>query len=260
MDDEKILTKEIAEQFLAGEDSVDLNEFTSLEDDAADLLGTYSGSDLFLFNIKNFSVTAAKGLARYGGTLTIDVSNASDQAIAELSKASNEGLNLWGVRNLTAGTAEILSSFEGMLTLADLDSLTEEVAEKLSNQTHTLQLGPLKEITPEVCKILSRYQGDSLFFDELVSLSSDCAKHLSAYEGYLTFFDTKRISDSAAGWLSKKKGGGIGFFGLKFISAKTRALFEECEVTIDAPWDDLMTFESVKEVCKHFDYDADSRI
>ena len=46
---------------------------------------------------------------------------------------------------------------------------------------------------------------------------------------------------------SKKKGRDIGLYGLKFISAKTRALFEECEVTINAEWDDLMTFESVEQ-------------
>lgn len=36
MSDEKVLTKEIAEQFLADEDSVDLSEFTAIEDDASD--------------------------------------------------------------------------------------------------------------------------------------------------------------------------------------------------------------------------------
>jgi len=37
--DEKVLTKEIAEQFLTDdEDSVDLNEFTSIEDDAVEAL------------------------------------------------------------------------------------------------------------------------------------------------------------------------------------------------------------------------------
>ena len=36
MSDEKVLTKEIAEQFLADEDSVDLSEFTAIEDDASE--------------------------------------------------------------------------------------------------------------------------------------------------------------------------------------------------------------------------------
>ena len=37
MSDEKVLTKEIAEQFLADEDSVDLSEFTAIEDEAAEV-------------------------------------------------------------------------------------------------------------------------------------------------------------------------------------------------------------------------------
>ena len=32
MSDEKVLTKEIVEQFLADKDSVDLNEFTTIDD------------------------------------------------------------------------------------------------------------------------------------------------------------------------------------------------------------------------------------
>ena len=43
MSDEKVLTKEIAEQFLADEDSVDLDEFKAIEDDAAESLGKHRG-------------------------------------------------------------------------------------------------------------------------------------------------------------------------------------------------------------------------
>lgn len=38
MSDDEVLTKEIAEQFLADEDSVDLSEFTAIEDEAAQVL------------------------------------------------------------------------------------------------------------------------------------------------------------------------------------------------------------------------------
>ena len=40
----KVLTNEIAEQFLADEDSVDLSEFTSIEDDAAESLSKQKGN------------------------------------------------------------------------------------------------------------------------------------------------------------------------------------------------------------------------
>ncbi len=41
---ENVLTKEIAEQFLADEESVDLSEFTELDDEAAESLSKYKGS------------------------------------------------------------------------------------------------------------------------------------------------------------------------------------------------------------------------
>ena len=50
MSDEKVLTKEIAEQFLADEDSVDLSEFTAIEDEAAEVL-VKSNSTLWLTGI-----------------------------------------------------------------------------------------------------------------------------------------------------------------------------------------------------------------
>ena len=47
MSDEKVLTKEIAEQFIADEDSVDLSEFTAIEDDAAEVIGKLSVHPFF---------------------------------------------------------------------------------------------------------------------------------------------------------------------------------------------------------------------
>ena len=46
MSEKKILTKEIAEQFIADEDSVDLSKYTSLEEEAAIAL---SKSDAWSF-------------------------------------------------------------------------------------------------------------------------------------------------------------------------------------------------------------------
>ena len=47
MSGEKMLTKEIAEQYLADEDSVDLSEFTAIEDAAAESLSKHE-EDLYL--------------------------------------------------------------------------------------------------------------------------------------------------------------------------------------------------------------------
>ena len=43
MSEEKVLTKEIAEQFLAEEDSVDLSVYSEFEDSAIEALSNYDG-------------------------------------------------------------------------------------------------------------------------------------------------------------------------------------------------------------------------
>ena len=44
----KILTKEIAEQFLEDEDSVDLSEFIKIDDAAAAIISKCKGDELYL--------------------------------------------------------------------------------------------------------------------------------------------------------------------------------------------------------------------
>ena len=67
----KILTQKIAEQFLADEDSVELWEFTSIEDAAAQALAQHKG-DLYLSGLTSLSDAAAQALAQYEGTLSLD--------------------------------------------------------------------------------------------------------------------------------------------------------------------------------------------
>ena len=91
MSDEKVLTKEIAEQFLADfladEDSVDLSEFTAIEDDAAEIL------------------TKAEEL----GALYLDgLTSVSDAAAESLSKFQGSLLHLNGLTSLTDNAAESL--------------------------------------------------------------------------------------------------------------------------------------------------------
>ena len=73
MSEDKILTKEIAEQFIADEDSVDLYEFIKLDDDAAEILSEKSGSSLNLEGITSLSDEAAESLSKLkGGNLQLD--------------------------------------------------------------------------------------------------------------------------------------------------------------------------------------------
>ncbi len=102
---EKRLTKEIAEQFLADDESVDLNKFTELDDDAAERLSKDKG-----------------GLILYGLT------SLSDAAAASLGNYDGEWLDLNGLTSLSFAAAESLEKQhkEGSLSLdLDADTLPE---------------------------------------------------------------------------------------------------------------------------------------
>ena len=60
---EKVLTKEIAEQFLAANGAFDLCEFTSIEDDAVETLSKYE-VELQLRGLTSLSDAAAKSLSK----------------------------------------------------------------------------------------------------------------------------------------------------------------------------------------------------
>jgi hypothetical protein len=57
--EKKVLTEEIAEQFLANEYSVRLDEFETIEDAAAEALSKHEGEFLFLSGLTSLSDSAA---------------------------------------------------------------------------------------------------------------------------------------------------------------------------------------------------------
>ena len=68
---EKRLTKEIAEQFLADDTSVDLRDFTVIDDEAAEILWVYEGERLHLDGLTSLSDIAARDLREYSGSLSL---------------------------------------------------------------------------------------------------------------------------------------------------------------------------------------------
>ena len=67
MSNDKVLTKNIAKQFLEDEDSaVDLGEFTAIEDAAAKSLSKHVG-ELNLSGLTSLSDAAAKSLSKHDG-------------------------------------------------------------------------------------------------------------------------------------------------------------------------------------------------
>ena len=84
MSNDKVLTKNIAKQFLEDEDSaVDLGEFTAIEDAAAESLSKHEG-DLYLNGLTSLSDAAAESLSKCEGELSLDLDDIPESAAAIL--------------------------------------------------------------------------------------------------------------------------------------------------------------------------------
>ena len=127
MSDEKVLTKAIAEQFLAAclegdEDSVTLEYSTAIEDAAAEILSRCEGTTLYLHGLRSLSDEAAESLGNHKG-----------------GRESAWGhLRLIGLTSLSDAAAENLSKHEGALDLSGLTSLSDAAAENLSKHVDAL--------------------------------------------------------------------------------------------------------------------------
>jgi len=119
---EKRLTKEIAEQFLKDEDSMDLREFAVIDDDAAESLSRHEGEELALDGLTTFSDAAAEALGMHTGVdLSLNgLTSLSDKAAESLGMHEGERLSLDGLTSLSDVAFESLSKCEGSLSLNGL--------------------------------------------------------------------------------------------------------------------------------------------
>ena len=124
MSEEKVLTKEIAAQFLVDEDSVELEEFTAFEDDDVAILLSKAEGTLFLGGLTELSDAAAESLGRHQGNYLglHSLTELSDSAAESLSKHKGPFLNLNGLTELSDAAAESLSKHQGDILYHILDS------------------------------------------------------------------------------------------------------------------------------------------
>jgi hypothetical protein len=168
MSDENVLTKEIAEQFLADEDSVDIGEFTTIEDAAAESLGEHSG-ELYL-GLTSLSDAAAESLSKHLGDLNLDsLTSLSDTAAESLSK-HQEKLDLGGLTSISDAAAESLSKHQGELVLWGLTNISDAAAESLSKHQGKLHLDGLTSCSEKAAEYLCNHN-DAKFY-ELESMTS----------------------------------------------------------------------------------------
>ena len=159
----KILTKEIAEQFLEDEE-VDLSEFTSIEDAAAESL--------------------SKHIAEYQGhSLDLDgLTSLSDAAAESLSKSKEfalraqiyHSLSLNGLKRLSDATAKSFSKInEG------LDRYT--TCGDDGTEPYSLSLNGLTELSDEAGKLLSKMETGCHSLYALLSLPDELRHKVNPY-------------------------------------------------------------------------------
>lgn len=212
-EEQKVLTKEIAEELIKDDNAINLEHFTSIEDEAAQILARFQGRQLYLEGLETLTVASAKALSEFPGHLRFwSLEDLPDAVAAELAKQKVAPIDA---------------------DLCDASELESELA-----GLPTLDLSALKSLSDFAATELARHKGGRLDLSGLENLSENVALILSAYRGSLSFSYMEHLSDGAAAALAKHRGPDICVVGLKELSdeaAKSLAAYPgELNLSSDA--------------------------
>ena len=177
----KILTKEIAEEFLSNPEADDPYEFTEIEDIAAKILSNFN-DQLGLDGLINLSDAAARYLSKNQG-----------------------GLHFSSLKKLSDSAANSLSKHKGLLDLSGLNEVTDSAVESLAKHQGGLILSGLSKLSDAAAGSLAKHQG-SLDLSGLSEISDAAAESLAKHQGELDLWGLEKLSDTAAKSFSKSKG------------------------------------------------------
>lgn len=187
IDNQNHMNLNVAEQFLADPDSIDLTQILTLDDDAAEALAKHQG-DLTLSSLTELSDRAANALAKHKGQLSLNsLSKLTDFAAEALSMHKGDLLYL-GLTKLSDAAAEALSIHKGELFLDHLTKLTESTAKSLSKHEGGLSLEGLTKLTDAAAKALAKHQGD-LYLYGLAELNDVATEAFSTKDGHINCED-----------------------------------------------------------------------
>ena len=182
-DDKGMLTAAIAVRYLEDNDSVDLNDFLSLTEEAAQVLSLHDGN-LSLSGLRLLSPESASALSRHAGSLSLrGLTTLSDGVASALARCVGDQLDLDGVTDLGPDVARSLASYRGKrLSLDGLKQLSEEVASSLASCKADLSLWGITSLSLGAAKALSHH-GGSLSLYRLDSPSVKVWEALEANSG-----------------------------------------------------------------------------
>jgi hypothetical protein len=146
----KILTREIAEKFLKDNDSVDLEKFTSLEDDAAKVLAEHKGS-LRLNGITTLAKAAASYLAKAAplpgednNFINLESLIPSIDVARQLAKYQGDQIE-FDLASIDLPFVKAMAPFKGNLWLGNVSQLDDDVAGALAKRSGGAYLDGVQE-------------------------------------------------------------------------------------------------------------------
>ena len=225
MSEEKVLTEEIAEQFLKDPEGMDLGKFDSWEEDVIIYLleSTYDIGDASKKNaIKEGVVQLTKArlvpeVALVYGAFEDDAGRFDFRGFTELSDLAAEVLSKeiveteWelslALNDLTALneiSAEFISELKinGWLELNGLSEISDKTAKMLSQTSASISLKGLKELSPSSAQSLSHSRASEISLG-ISEISPELARSLCHYHGSLNLDKVQALSDEVAGILHK---------------------------------------------------------
>ena len=244
---EKILTKEIAEKLMAkNELSLDeeLEEFISIQDDAAESLSKYPGFAIYFKSLQSLTVQSAESLSKFKHCL----------GFSEFDGFGEEVIS--GIQSISPDVAKALSSHRGgVLYLDSLNEINDDVARYLAlwsgasvaldveekNGITLVFLGPdagntTQETTPirqfrtikeaeEFINIYRSIKPGDLLIRGIKQLSDQAAQYFEKSKAMIYFRSDIKMSDDAAKRLANREVGINKYMASEWVNE----IWEPCE-------------------------------
>jgi len=194
-----------AECFINGDDSVNISEWKSLPEPAAEMLADYSGH-LFLNGVSELSILAAEHLGqREGFSLFLGgLQNISKPVASALSKHRGP-LVLSGIADIQESVAKSLGNHKGLLNLNGLKELSAAAAHALAHHEGELRLCGLEDVSKAVAQALARHKGP-VYLDGVKALHEDAALALAESQGVISLKGLSNLSSQAMDVLARDTG------------------------------------------------------
>lgn len=231
MNANKTLTKKAAEEILANSDpeyaiEEEVADYTSIEDDAAEILSKYTGFAIYLKNLNSISTEAAKHLSAYPHNLGFsDYDGWSDElysgiksidvGVAEaLSHHIGDTLYLDGLANIEDDVAQYLASWNGAGVSLKVEEQDEYVFVVLGPNPYetTLEESRIRQFksTEKAYAFVEAYREimpGNLLLRGLTTLSDQAANYFSKSKAMLYFNSGIKMSKKAAKFLGDREVG-----------------------------------------------------